>query len=870
MTEKTEDAKPTISLEKDGPLKVAGLTGFFNSRGEAIAAKKTIFLCRCGASRNKPFCDGTHTAIGFTDEKSDARVPDRLETYEGGEVTVLDNRGVCSHAGFCTSGLPAVWRTAVEPWIDPDGASKTEIVEIIRKCPSGALSYLEDGQAQTAFHESAEVQVSRDGPYYVRGEVALEGVDFGEGASREHYVLCRCGASRNKPFCDGSHWYAGFHDDEALTISKAAKAKEAGEETWVQVGTASDFDEGEVRALTAGEKQAAVVRLNGELHALDGRCPHQGGPLGEGNLCEGALRCPWHGYDFDLKTGKGRGNEHAVETLKVREQDGQVEIALPKPKRSEWTISHVIAETLVEWGVDSVFGMVGHSNLGMAEALRIQEGRGKLRFFGVRHEGAAAFACAGYAKVTGRPAACLSIAGPGATNLLTGLWDAKVDRAPAIALTGQVQTQVMGPGAFQDIDLASAFEAVARFSQTVLPGSDPAELASLAAKNALVERDVAHLILPDEVQVLDAGKAGPGRPEGRLAPTAITPPRQSLDYALARIARAERPLIIVGYGARDGMAEVTALAEALNCPVITTFKAKGQIGDDHSLGGGVLGRSGTPVASWFMNESDLLIVFGASFSHHTGIEPRKPTIQVDFDRMALGKFHGVDEPVWGDIGVTATLLREGLPASRACRDQRAELAERWQAWRGEKEARAAKDDGKGVNSAILFERLAKAVPADAILSVDVGNNTYSFGRYFECRAQSVLMSGYLGSIGFGFPAAMGAWAANTGRKVVSISGDGGFGQYLAEFTTAVKYGMDITHVLLNNAELGKISKEQRDGEWKVWQTTLANPSFADYATLCGGIGIRVESAGQLAAAFQAALAAEGPALVEIMTDPLLT
>ena len=154
--------------------------------------------------------------------------------------------------------------------------------------------------------------------------------------------------------------------------------------------------------------------------------------------------------------------------------------------------------------------------------------------------------------MTGRPAACLSIAGPGATNLLTGLWDAKVDRAPVVALTGQVQTQVLGPGAFQDIDLASAFEAVARFSQTVLPGSDPAELASLAMKNALVERDVAHLILPDEVQVLDAGKAGPGRADGRLSPTAITPPRRSLDLAIARIAWARRPLIIAGYGARDG------------------------------------------------------------------------------------------------------------------------------------------------------------------------------------------------------------------------------------------------------------------------------------------------------------------------------
>lgn len=554
----------------------------------------------------------------------------------------------------------------------------------------------------------------------------------------------------------------------------------------------------------------------------------------------------------------------------MRERDGTVEIALPQPKRSDWTVSHVIAETPVAWGVDTVFGMVGHSNLGMAEALRIQEERGRVRYFGVRHEGAAAFACSGYAKVTGRPAACLAIAGPGATNLLTGLWDAKVDRAPVIALTGQVQTQVMGPGAFQDIDLASAFEAVTRFSQAVLPGSNPAELTSLAVKNALVERDVSHLILPDEVQVLDAGTAGPGRRDGRVAATAITPPQAALDLALYRIARAKRPLIVVGYGARDGMPEVIKLAEALGTPVITTFKAKGQIGDNHPLGGGVLGRSGTPVASWFMNESDLLIVFGASFSHHTGIDARKPTIQVDFDRMALGKFHAVDEAVWGDIGVTAALLRDRLPAARAAIDQRAELAERWAAWRAEKTARAARDNGQGVNSAILFERLAVAVPGDAILSVDVGNNTYSFGRYVECDRQSVLMSGYLGSIGFGFPAGLGAWAAGTGRKVVSISGDGGFGQYMGEFTTAVKYGMDVVHVLLNNGELGKISKEQRDGEWRVWQTGLVNPGFADYAELCGGFGIRVDDAAALDEAFAAALAADGPALVEVMTDPLLT
>lgn len=869
MSDKPESQSPSISFETDGPIKVSGLQRFYNSRGEEIRAKKTLFLCRCGASKNKPFCDGTHSQIGFDETPSPEREPDRLDRYEGKAITVLDNRRVCAHAGFCTSGLPAVWRGDREPWIDPDGADAEAIKHTIRKCPSGALSYLEDSEAKTAFHKDAEVQIARDGPYYVRGGIALEGVEQADGASSKHYALCRCGQSRNKPFCDGSHWYAGFHDDEAATIAAAARAAAPAEETWVEVGASEDFQEGQVEARAAGEKQVAIVRLDGALHALDGRCPHQGGPLGEGTLCDKSLRCPWHGYDFDLKTGKGVGNDDSVESLEVREEAGRVEVALPKPKRSNWTVSHVIAETLVEWGVDSVFGIVGHSNLGMAEALRMQEKAGKLRFFGVRHEGAAAFACAGYAKLTGRPAACLAIAGPGATNLLTGLWDAKVDRAPAIALTGQVQTQVMGPGAFQDIDLASAFDAVTRFSQSVLPNSKPDELTALAMKHAIVERDVAHLILPDEVQVQDAGKSGPGRPEGRLSPTAITPAKQSLDQALYRIARSKRPLIILGYGAKEGAEQVIQLAEALSCPVITTFKAKGLIGDDHPLGGGVLGRSGTPVASWFMNQSDLLIVFGASFSQHTGIDAAKPTIQVDFERMALGKFHGVDEPVWGDIAITARLLRAGL-GEAAKQDQRSELAERWAAWRAEKKARAAKDQGRGLNSALLFEVLNDCLPADAVISVDVGNNTYSFGRYFECRQQSVLMSGYLGSIGFSFPAAMGAWAANSGRKIVSISGDGGFGQYMGELTTAVKYEMDITHILLNNSELGKISKEQRDGEWKVWQTSLVNPSFAAFAELCGGRGIAVDAAQDLASAVKEALAYPGPSLVEVMTDPLLT
>lgn len=863
--------RPRISFVEDGPIRIADLDDFRNSRGDAIEARKALSLCRCGHSSRKPFCDGTHKRVGWTDERSEDRVADRLDRYEGERITVRDNRGQCSHAGFCDGGLPSVWNPAREPWIDPDAEDPEAIRATIRRCPSGALAWEQDDESVTAWHDDPSVQVTRDGPYYVRGGVELEGTETGEGVGREHYALCRCGQSRNKPFCDGTHWYAGFRDDEGCTIAAAARADSVGADAWIDVGASEDFRPGEVHGVEAANRQIAVVRTADGLRALDGRCPHQGGPLTDGTVCDGALRCPWHGYDFALDSGAGVGNEFEAATFTIRERDGRVEIEAAEPAHSPWTVSHVIAETMVEWGVDTVFGMVGHSNLGMAEAIRVQEGRGKLRYFGIRHEGAAAFAASGYAKVTGRPAACLAIAGPGATNLLTGLWDAKVDRAPVLALTGQVNTQVMGPGAFQEIDLTSAFDAVTRFSQTVLPGSDHAELASLALKNAIVRRDVGHLILPDEVQVLDAGEQAPGRPVGRLGPTAITPPSEAVDLAMYRIARARRPLIIVGYGAREGMREVTALAEKLGAPVITTFKAKGQISDHHDLGGGVLGRSGTPVASWFMNEADLLIVFGASFSNHTGIDRYKPIVQVDSDRMALGRFHPVQEAVWGDVAVTARLLTARVPDDRTCVDQRAELAEHWRRWRAEKASRETRNRGNGVDSAVIFRELSRAIPDDAVLSVDVGNNTYSFGRYFECVDQQVILSGYLGSIGFAFPAAMGAWAAVNGeRRVVSVSGDGGFGQYLAEFTTAVKYGMDIVHVLVNNAELGKISTEQRAGEWPVWQTALHNPGFAAYAELCGGFGVRVTEPGALADAYEAALQASGPALVEVVADPELT
>ncbi len=649
---------------------------------------------------------------------------------------------------------------------------------------------------------------------------------------------------------------------------------------WYRVAGVHDVPPGRVTTVTAGTHSMALTNIDGTFTAMDNRCPHQGGPLGEGSIEIGAggqcwLRCPWHGWDFDPRTGlPPGGHEDSGQRLyptEVREDGIYVALAAEAPH--ETTVTDVMAETMTNWGVTTVFGMVGHSNLGLADALRLQEKKGQLSYYGIRHEGAAAFACSGYAKLTGKPAACLTIAGPGATNLMTGLWDAKVDRAPVLALTGQVDVQVLGPGAFQEIDLAAAFAPVARFSQTVLHTSKHAELMSLACKNALVERDVAHLIFPDDVQTLPAAdSAFAAGPEGRVAAGIVAPAQDVLADALSLIEKSKRPIIIVGYGARDAMNDVVALAERLNAPVLTTFKAKGQMSDSHPLAAGVLGRSGTPVASWFMNECDLILAFGSSFSNHTGITRKRPVIQVDFDRMTLGKFHAVTVPVWAEIGVTTRLLGAGLSEATKTVDQRPELEERWSIWRAEKQSRIDDDRGQGLSSATVFAALGSVVPADAIIAVDVGNNTYSFGRYFESRGQRVLMSGYLGSIGFSFPAAMGAWAATRdqaeyrGRKVLSVSGDGGFGQYMGEFNTAVKYGMDITHVLLNNSQLGKIAKEQRAGEWPVWQTDLHNPSFAAYARLCGGKGIRVAKPDQLESAMGDALGHSGPALVEVITD----
>ena len=210
----TSDERASITPKPDGPYLVINLQHFSNRKG-AIEAGATVALCRCGGSANKPFCDGTHGKIRFSSPKLEGRVPDEREDYEAEKITIHDDRSICAHAGTCTDELSSVFRLKEEPWIDPQGASLEEIIETIRKCPSGALSYTVDGvEYRDQEKGPAAIFVSPNGPYVVTGGPQLLDTPRGVHASKERFTLCRCGGSQNKPFCDGSHWNNDFTDDK--------------------------------------------------------------------------------------------------------------------------------------------------------------------------------------------------------------------------------------------------------------------------------------------------------------------------------------------------------------------------------------------------------------------------------------------------------------------------------------------------------------------------------------------------------------------------------------------------------------------------------------------------------------------------------
>jgi len=636
--------------------------------------------------------------------------------------------------------------------------------------------------------------------------------------------------------------------------------------TWFNVGDIDMINVGEVTVVQAGHFAIALSRTEDGWGAITNRCPHQGGPLGEGMLEGCWLICPWHGWEFDPATGETPGPfDDKVDAYVVEVRDDSVFVGVVEPEEHEDTLMTQLVDRLVEGGVTQVFGMVGHSNLGFADALRAAELDGDMHFIGVRHEGAAAFAASAYGKLTGKPAICFAIAGPGATNLYTGMWDAKLSTTPLIAITGQIPTPQLGTRAFQEVPLEIALGPVAGWSKR-LSASDGPQVATDMLTYVVSQREIAHLVLPDDVQTLPAGPNPPHGPAPAPNRLDLTPGDTTAIAEL--IDGATNPLFVIGRGGAPAAGVILALAERVDAAVATTFPAKGCVPESHPLATGVLGRSGTPVSAAMQTRSDLIVVFGGGLAPHTGITDKRTVVRIDDDPLAARRnSHNVAVFALADAGEAAEALF-GAVVGAERPELLAWIESRWEWWRARKSSRREVDADGRLTSAAVFHELGHQIPHNAIVALDVGNTTYSFGRYFEADGQRVVMSGWLGSIGYALPAAIGAATAYPDLTIVAIAGDGGFGQYAMELATVAKYDLNIKVVLLSNDELGKITAEQQLASTHVWATSLKNPSWAGMATSLDLFGRRVETPDELTAGMRDLFAHNGPGLLEIHSSRL--
>lgn len=524
------------------------------------------------------------------------------------------------------------------------------------------------------------------------------------------------------------------------------------------------------------------------------------------------------------------------------------------------TVADVLVSELAAWGITLYFGIPGSSSLPLVDAVRRNP---DAHYVVVRHEQTAALAASAYNKFTGKVAVCLTIAGPGATNLATGLYDAKEDRASVLSLNGQVQAQYAGPGGVQEIDQDAFFRPIAVFNNTVADPSTAVKLLTRALRYAIVGRGVAQLSLPNDIQ-REALEPAYCERETCLSSVMAAPTDEAVRAAAEAIDGAARPVILAGFGAMRAAGAVLDLAETIRAPIVTTFRAKGILPDENEWIAGVHGPLGTPHAERLVAESDVVIACGASFSDFTGIPGEKRAVHIDIDPLQLGK-HPLAAGVYGDCAVAIPMIRERV-RPREDTEVGAWLAGQKQEWLNQLD-READPEAVPIRPPYIMKVLSETLPEDAVISLDVGENQWWFGRNFRMKRQRFAMSGYLGTMGFGLPGAIAAKLAYPDATVVCITGDGGFSMVMADFVTAVKYDLPIVVAIMNNHELAMIREEQREANYPPYGTELTNPDFVAYAEACGGAGIRVARPQDLADAVLQAIRMNVPVVVDIETDP---
>jgi pyruvate dehydrogenase (quinone)/pyruvate oxidase len=538
--------------------------------------------------------------------------------------------------------------------------------------------------------------------------------------------------------------------------------------------------------------------------------------------------------------------------------------------------SELLVERLVDWGVDVVFGLPGDGINGVMEGLRRHQDR--IRFVLVHHEEAAAFMACAYAKSTGRLGVCLATSGPGGLHLLNGLYDAKLDHAPVLAITGMQATTLLGTGFQQEVHLERVFEDVAAYNAVIRVPVQIPTLVDYAVRRALSGRTVTHLTFPVDIQEAppDADPFEGGLGLGRAPQTApvylppVTVPRDGdLDQAAAVLESGEKIAMLVGQGALRARAEVLATAEVLGAPIVKALLGKGVVPDDHPLCVGGLGLLGTRPAEEAMEACDTLLMVGTNFPYTAYLpEPGKPRcVKIDVDPVGAGSRMPTDVPLVGEAKATLSAL---LP--RLHRHEDRSFLEHAQAsmrdWREEVEAL---EDGERepIQPQYLMSVIDRLASDDAILCCDSGTVTTWAARHFDIRGNRQFhVSGNLASMAAGLPYAIAAQWAHPGRQCIAFIGDGGFAMLMAEFLTAARYGLPVKVVIANNGLLGQILWEQMALGYPEFGVRWEKAGdFAPWAEACGGLGIRVDKPGDVEGAVSKALAYPGPALLDVRVNP---
>lgn len=532
--------------------------------------------------------------------------------------------------------------------------------------------------------------------------------------------------------------------------------------------------------------------------------------------------------------------------------------------------SDVLVERLIAWGVDTIFGLPGDGINGVFEALRKQ--KDKIRFIHVRHEEAAAFMACAYAKFTGRLGVCIATSGPGGIHLLNGLYDAKMDHAPVLAITGLQHSDLIGTFTQQDVELDKLYMNVAEYNERVMSGAHMESVADLAIRTALTSRSVSHITIPVDVQV-QSMKKGRSKRDPAHHTSAVPahfeqlPSSVDLEHAADILNRGKRIVILAGQGALHATDELEAMAEKLGAPIVKPLLGKAAVPDDSPYTTGGIGLLGTEPSQDAIEDCDTLFMVGTSFPYIEFLpEPGDvKCVQIDLDPQRISLRYPADVGLVGDSKIC---LRALLPMVRQHKKGFLEKAQKAKKeWQKLMEERGTWMD-KPMKPQLVGWEIGKRIPSNAIVTSDSGTITTWWARYVPAlRGQKHSCSGNLATMACGLPYAIAAAIAYPDRPVYCIIGDGGLSMLMGELITVAAYNLNIKIVVIKNNTLGQIKWEQ--------MVFLGNPEYgvdlypADFTAIARGAGIEaihIDDPNLCASQLDQAVSRPGPVLIEAVVD----